>query len=301
MLALAYGRSSQRITCPHENAAVPSGDVNITILDDAGSEVLASTAASKGTLSTTLAAAASAGDRTITTADASGAADGEPLVIEDVEGRSELAIIDGAETTTDTIALRDRLSRAYAITTSTVKSAHIYYDLDASNTDDWPVDVYYQALFSCSTWASIRPVVFRIVDVQTLSPIGFEDVRRWLPHVSTFRDGYDAPSLDEARSSAWSVLRAKLRAAHRDPDVWRDAPDVASVGGLLAAALLLLSHNKPEQAHELAGEPIGTGGLFAAYWADFVAAPGWFDTDQDRVRDAQESIPVADTYVRRGL
>ncbi len=301
MLELAYGRSSQRIPCPHLGESVPSGAVSITILDDAGTEILASTTATKGALSSTLASTAASGARIITVADAAGASVGDTIVIADATGRSEVCTIEGVETTTDTIRLRDRLSRAYAVTTSTVKSAMVYYDLNASSTSTWPIDIYYQALFTCSSWSSVRPVVFRLVDLQTLSPVTYEDVRRWLPHASDLRDSFDAPGLDEARQNAWSMIQTRLRAAGRDPAVLRDAADVSPAGGLLAAALFVLAHDRADLAHELAGDPVGSGGVFAGYWAELSKVLAWYDEDQDRARDDSETRSLRGRLVGRGL
>jgi hypothetical protein len=301
VLELAYGRSSQRIWCPHQGTAVPSGAVSITILDDDGNEVLASTSATKGSLSTSLASAAAAGAKSITTSNAAGCSPGDPIVLTDAQGRVELAIVEGAETTTDTIALRDRLSRAYAATSTTVESAAIYYDLNASDTDTWPVGLYYQALFSASSWASVRPVVFRLVDLQTLSPIAYEDVRKWIPYASDLRDAFDAPGLDEARANAWSFITAKLRASGRDPAVLRDADTLSASGGVLAAAFFLFAHDRADLAHELAGDPIGSGGMWALMWQDASKCLVWYDEDQDRTRSRSETRPLRGGLVGRGL
>lgn len=301
MIELAYGRSSQRIWCPHQGAAVPAGDVTITILNDQASELLAATTATKGSLSSSLASAASAGAKNITVSDASGVSVGHPIVLTDAQGKTEIATVEGVETTTDTLTLRDRLSRAYAATSTTVKSAAVYYDLDASDTDDWPIDIYYQALFSAATWASVRPVVFRLVDLQTLCPIAYADVRKWIPYASDLRDGFDASDLDEARDNAWSFITSRLRASGRDPAVLRDADTLSPAGGALAAAFFLFAHDRTDLAHELAGSPIGTGGIWSVMWEDASKGLVWYDEDQDRARDGAETRPLRGRLVGRGL
>lgn len=296
---VTYDRASQRIVCPHRDAAVPSGDVTISIVDSAGTTKLASTAASKGALSTTLGAAATAGARSLTVAAVAGASVGDPIVIADTHGRSEVATIEGLSGTT--IYLRDRLTRAYAITSTTVKSALVYYTLDASDATTWPADVGHQAIFDCSSWSAPRIVLFRVVDAPSANPIEFDDVRRWMPHASLVADSYDQAGAADARDMAWEILRTRIEAMGRDPDVWRGERAVRSAGGLLAAALLALAHGQGELARQLGGDPVGEGGLFAAHWGAASEALGWFDENQDRAVDRGEERTIGSSFLRRGL
>lgn len=297
---VTYDRAAQRIVCPHRDTAVPSGGVTITILDSAGAEKVASTAASKGALSTTLgAAAAAAGARSITVGSISGAAAGDPIVISDAAGRSEVAIIEGLSGTT--IQLRDRLSRSYAITTSTVKSALIYYDLDASDATAWPPDVGFQAIFDCTTWSAPRIVLFRVVDAPPACPIEFDDVRGWCPDASQIVDSNDQSNAADYRAAAWEIIRTRVESMGQDPEVWRGERAVRSVGGLLAAGLLLLAHGRVERSRALVGDTPGDGGLFASHWSATAASLGWFDEDQDRAVDRGEQRPIGSGLLRRSL
>jgi hypothetical protein len=301
MLVLAYGETGQRITCPHRDAAVPSGSVTITILDESGTELLASTAATKGTFSSTLSTAASAGARSIVAAGVTGLTVGEAIVLTDTGGQTEVAQVEAVNSSTKVITLGDRLARAYA-SSDAIKSALIYYDADLSTVATWVKGIYYQAIFDCSTWtAGPRSVLFRISDLASTCPITYEHVKRWVPHASVLRDSYDPDGLDDARENAWSIMTALLRGSSRDPDVWRDAADVGLCGGLLAAALFLQAHGKDGFAENLAGKPVGTGGLWRVYWDELGKAPAWFDDDQDRARETGETTPRKNTRVGRGL
>jgi hypothetical protein len=300
MQLVAWGEASQVLWCPHRDTSVPAGDVNVRILNAGGGEVLSGVTATVGTLSTTISSAATAGARTITVADETGARVGDPVVITDAQGRSEVHTIDGA--TTNTISIRDRLSRDYAIG-ATVISAAVYYTLDASSTSTYPADAYYQALFENSNWTAERAILFRVVDfAHDESPIRYEDLRRWIPHASALRDSYDDADLDEARDTAWEILRTRIEASRRDPEVWRGEERIRSVGGLLAAGLFALSHGHDTMGERLIGvDPPGDGGLFAAHWENTIRTLGWFDTAQDRGVDRGEVDTLSTYRVRRGL
>ena len=300
MDALTYGSSSQRLTCPHRTEAVPSNAVNITLLDEHGTELLASTAATKGAFSTTLSVAASVGDRSVTLTAVTSLTEGEPIVIEDAEGRSELAEVEGIDTSGKVAHLRDPLSRDYA-PGSTAVSAHIYYDADISVTTTFLKATHYQAIWECSDWAMPRATMFRIVDITTDNPITFEDVRKWIPDVGSQRDDDDDPQLTDQRDAAWDLIRGKLKASQRDPDTLREAPELKVVGGLLAAAIFSFQHNRPEVAEQLGGDPVGSGGLFLFYWGATGKVPLWFDYDQDRSRDLGETKKPRRTKIGRGL
>lgn len=298
MLQLNYGGASERITCPHRDADVPSADVNITILDASGTELLASTAATKGSVSTTLSAAASAGAKNITVAANTGMVVGNPIVLTDASGRSEPCEIEGINSTA--IALKSRLSRAYA-SSDAVTDAHIYYDADISDTDDFSKTIYYQALFSSTDWDETRGIIFRVVDIKSTNPITFDDVKAWASHVDIIRDSKDESMLDKPRDNAWNLIKAKLRASGRDPDVWRDSAECANIGGLLACGLFLAEHGHYDLSERYVGNPPGMGGLFVSYWADFAKAPTWFDTDQDRNVDIDERQTPRTARLGRGL
>lgn len=303
MLALAYGRSGQRITCPHDGEAVPSSAVNITIQDEGGTEKLASTAATKGTLDTTLAAAAAQGDRSVTVAAVTGATIDDAVALTDAAGRVELAVITGVDTTAKVLYLDRRLQRDYAIGDD-VDSAAIYYDADISDTDDWPKGIYYQAIFTCADWKKVRALVFRIVDKATGNPITYEDIERALPHVSILQDSYDLPDLQRPRDLAWEMLSAELEAGGVDPETIRDPQRIGRAGGLLAAAFFLMSRRGAlDLAHEIAGEPIGTGGVFAVQWERVLRTLTWVDRDQDAIREWGETLSPRDRGRRmtRGL
>lgn len=298
MLTLDYGSDSQRITCPHRDGVVPSQAINVVILDAGGSELLSSTAATKGTLDTTLSSAASAGSKSIAVADATGAVIGAPIILTDAAGRTETAEIEGVDGTT--IYLVSRLSRDYA-SSDDVDTAHIYYDADISDTDDFGKDVYYQAIFSSTGWEESRGVLFRVVDLVPSNPIRFEDVRRWVQNLDEIRDSHDKPLVDDARDNAWELIKTKLTAMGRDPEVWRSVDEVRLTGGLLAGGLFLLAHGNYEQARHLIGDPPGMGGLFSWHWQDFGATPQWYDENQDRSLDSGEKRRPVSNRLRRGL
>ena len=298
MLTLTYGGDDQRITCPHEGQAAPTA-VTVTVLDERGATVLAVTPADLGDASTTLTAAASRGDTVLAVLATTGVEPGEVVALG--VGTHEVEIAEVIGVTASTLTLRERLARSYPSGTA-VETATIYHDLDATDTDDYPAGSYYQAIFDSADWAHPRGLVFRLATRRGADcPITYEDVRQWLPHVSSTRDAYDAPSLDEARESAWAVISARLRASGRDPVVWRDKADVGPVGGLLAAAVYCLAHGRVELAHELAGEPIGSGGIWAGYWTAFEAAPAWFDANEDGIRQTGEARTRGSRTLRRGL
>lgn len=299
-VTVAFGQASQRVVCPHRDASVPATDVTVEVLDEAGGTIIeAGTAATKGTFSTALSADAAIGDRSITVASTAGLALDEPIVLADAAGRTEVHEVEGFAGTT--VHLKDRIGRAYPATTTTVKSALVYYTLDASDTAKWPVDVYYQAIFSCSSWGGPRGVLFRVVDLEETNPISLRDMKGWVAHLDILRDGSDSVGLNEARDAAWELIRSRLEALERDPAVWRGARQARSVGGMLAAALFLWTHGHREDAKDLAGDPLGSGGIFAMHWQDTLKAIGWFDENQDRVVDRGERVTVGSTRVGRGL
>lgn len=298
-IVVSYGYTGQRVTCPHRDEAAPAGAVTVDVLDSDGEALITDGAATKGALSTTLAAAASAGARSITVASSTGVSVGDPIVIADSKGRSEVHTVEGV--TTGVIALKDRLARAYAITTTTVKSGLIYYSLNASDTDVYTVGTHFQAVFECSTWTAPRAVIFRVADLATANPITFDDVKRWLPHASVMRDSYDSAGLDEARDMAWQIISTRIEAAGRDPLKWRDSDRVKALGGLLAAGLFCVSHGQLEMAMQLVGDPPGAGGIYAGLWSDTARLLLWFDEDNDRSIDRGEIKSFAPIRLRRGL
>jgi hypothetical protein len=300
-LTLTYGSTSQRITCPHQGEAVPAGNVTITLLDSSGNELLAATNATKGSLSSTLASAAYAGQRQITLADAAGISAGQPLVITDAYGRTELVTADGGETATDVVVLRDQLVRDYAVG-ATVKSAWIYYDANVSSSTNFPIGLYYVALFQCSTWRAPRLVTFRVVKYPAGEcPITFDHVRAALSSVGFLRDQYDEPDLLDSRLSAWRTIEAELLSGGRDPATLRDPERLAQAGGYLAAGLFLIDRGGDGLAEKLAGDPLSTGGFFRVYLDRVMRIPHFFDSDQDLVRDSEENKLPRRTRVGRGL
>jgi hypothetical protein len=300
MLTLAYGESSQRIECPHRGEAVPSVAVTVSITDESASEVLASTAATMGALSTTVAAAVSAGARQITLAAVTGLSVGETIVLTDAYGRTEVVVTSGFSATSRIVQLVAPLARAYAAA-DIAKSALIYYDADLSDTDDWPVGAYYQAVFECASWSGARAVMFRVVDLASSNPIELAHMTRWAPQLAQLRDGDDGVDFANERAAAWSLIEGRIRAAGRDAAVWRDSSDAANVGGLLAAGLALMNHGQLELSESLVGIPPGEGGIFARAWGDFAALAGWFDEDQDRAVDRVERRRAVTHHLGRGL
>lgn len=302
-LILTYGSTSQRITCPHLGQAVPTEAVNITIADEHGTTKLTSTPATKGTLSSTLAAAVTHGARQITLADAAGISVDQPLVITDAYGRTEVLMAEGGETAGDVVILRDPITRDYAIG-ATVKSAWIYYDANISVTATWGLDLYYVAVFSSASalWTAPRVVTFRIVRYPALEcPITYEHVRAALSAVGFLRDQYDPPDLDDVRLSAWRYIEAELYAGGRDPATLRDPERLAQAGGYLAAAMFLLARGALPLAAQLAGDPIGSGGFYGTYIGRVMKVPAWLDRDQDLTREEDDTTAPRRGYLRRGL
>jgi hypothetical protein len=296
-ITLAYGKSGQRLTCPHRDAAVPTNAVNVQLLDSDGSELLAATAATKGTFSSTVATAANPGDTTIVMAGVAGLVAGEPFVLSSgVDSElCEARRISGA-----TVTLRDPLARSWAVGT-TAKSALIYYDANLSSTSTYPVGLYYQAIWTCSDWTSIRAQVFRIATRATVCPIEYEHVRRVLPQVGALRDGDEDPDLEGVRETAWQIMSAQLLAEGIDPETLRDPERFGQAGGALAACLFVMARpNGLDLARELAGSPPGSGGLYRAWFDLARRIPHWVDRDQDAARDDAETR-VGPRRMRRGL
>lgn len=294
---LAYGQSSQRLTCPRLEEAVPTAAVNVQILDGDGNELLAATAATKGTLSTTVGVAADVGDAEVTLAATAGLTAGEPLVLgsgvdqELVECRRIAGLV---------VTLKDPLARSWAVG-ATCKSRWIYYDANLSTTATYPIGLYYQAIWTCTDWHHIRAQVFRIATRATLCPIEYDHVRRVLPQVGALRDGDEDPDLEGVRETAWQLMSAMLLAEGIDPETLRDPERFAQAGGALAAALFVMARpNGLELARELAGSPPSTGGLFLEWYRRARAVPHWVDRDQDASRDEYESR-VGPRRMRVGL
>lgn len=300
MISLAYSRSAQRITCPHRDAVAPTGSITLTIMDDGGTALL-SAAASTGSCSTTIASAASAGARTVYVSSATSLSVGEDIGITTRAGIVEIHHVNGVVTSTGAVDLRDHVRNDLS-TSDTVKSAHIYYDADLSDTTTWPVGLYYQARFACSSWDSTRSVVFRVVKDETKNPITYDDVDRVLAHVSLLQDSYDESSLERPRTLAWDMISARLLASGKDPSVLKDTTRLARAGGMLAAALYLVTrHGGQDLAHELAGSPVGSGGVYGQHLEAILQIPAWYDTEQDGDRERDDMMFGRRSLVRRGL
>jgi len=300
---LQYNHAGQVIVCPHRGEAVPSSIVNITIQNSGGTETLAQTPATKSSFSTTLSANAAKGAKNIAVTAVTGLSVGDPFVLADSHGRTELCVASGIDTSALTIALQSRLHRAYA-SGNAAEGALISYTLDTSaDTDTWAKRSDYSAVFECTDWTAVRAVVFRIVDGSTSNPIEFEHVRRWVQNVDIVSDDHDDPELSDCRNNAWDLIRTIIdgSADGADTDVWRDASKASVVGGLLAAAIFSLQHGHVDYAHELAGDPLMSGGLYVTYWEAFRKHQAWYDRNQDRIVDTYEPRRVTSRRVRRGL
>ena len=186
-VSLAYGQTAQRLTCPRLEAAVPAAAVNVQLLDASGSELLAATAATKGTLSTTPSVAADRGDTEVTLTAVAGLTAGEPLVL---GSGVDQELVECSRIAGMIVTLAEPLARDWAIG-ATCKSRWIYYDATLAATATYPVGLYYQAIWTCADWHHVRAQVFRIVERETVCPIEFEHVRRVLPQVASLRDGDD--------------------------------------------------------------------------------------------------------------
>lgn len=300
MLVLAYGRTGQRVVCPHRGEAVPSASVLVTVYDDGGNVAQAASAATKGALSTTLASAAVQGVREIVLSTTTGLARGDWLAVIGDDDQVETIRAVGVDATSGTVALATPLDRDYAAGDA-VKSAAVYADLNLSETDTWVRRSHYQAVFSSTSWPVSRTVLFRIADGATDNPITYEDVQRVLPAVGVYRGADTTAELDHHREMAWRLICGRLRQAGRDPTMLRDTEAYAEAGGILAAALLMITRpGGVEVARALAGDPVGSGGVFAQHWQSITESPAWYDDDQDRERAAAE-MRAARRPVRRGL
>jgi hypothetical protein len=296
-ISLAYGKTGQRLTCPHRGASVPTAAVNVQLLDSDGSEVLAATAATKGTFSSTVATAADPGDTSIVMAAVVGLVAGEPFVL---ASGVDSEVCEARRISGVTVTLKDPLARSWAVGT-TAKSALIYYDANLSVTATFPIGLYYQAIWTCTDWAHIRAQVFRIVTRETTNPIEFDHVRRVLPQVGSLRDGDEEPTLQDQRDAAWQIMSSMLLSEGIDPSVLRDPERFGQAGGALAAALFVMARpGGLELAGELAGSPPSTGGLFLEWYRRARMVPHWVDRDQDAVRDELETR-VGPRRMRRGL
>lgn len=296
-ISLAYGKTGQRLTCPHRGDAVPTNAVSVQLLDSDGNELLAATAATKGTFSTTVATAADPGDTTIAMTGVVGLSAGEPFVL---SSGVDSELCEARRISGTTVTLKDPLARSWAAGTA-AKSALIYYDADLSTTATYPIGLYYQAIWTCADWGHIRAQVFRILTRETVCPIEYEHVRRVLPQVGALRDGDEDPDLEGVRETAWQIESAMLLSEGIDPQTLRDPERFGQAGGALAAALFVMARpGGLELARELAGSPPSTGGLFLEWYRRARAVPHWVDRDQDAARDDTESR-VGPRRMRRGL
>jgi len=298
MKALAYDRSSQRLTAPHLGSAVPSANVSVNIYDGGGTSLLGWTAATKGSFSTSITAAAAAGSGSLTVGSLTGLTYDEPIVIAE-GGQTELVVAKRFSGTT--VTLQDPTARAWT-TAATIKSALVYYDADFSAETTYPTGTYYQVAFRSTSWKDVRAQVFRIVDWRTTNPITYEQMRKVLTHIAAIRDGHDEPDLDAPRELAWKQIKSRITADGRDPDVMRDTDEVKLAGGYLAAALFVMGKaNGFDKATSLAGDPIGSGGLFELIYQSLTKIPLWFDGDQDHGRDEDEMQTPASNRMGRGM
>jgi hypothetical protein len=296
-LTLSYGKSGQRITCPHRDEAVPTAAVNVQILDSDGTELLAATAATKGSFSTTVATAADQGDTEIVMTGVIGLAAGEPFVL---SSGVDSELCEARRISGTTVTLKDPLGRSWPAGTA-AKSALIYYDADLSSTSTYPLGLYYQAIFTSTSWGHIRALVFRIATRATSCPIEYEHVRRVLPQVGSLRDGDEDPDLEGVRTTAWQLMSAQLLAEGIDPETLRDPERFGQAGGALAACLFVMARpNGLELARELAGSPPGSGGLYRSWFELARRVPHWVDRDQDAARDDTETR-IGPRRMRRGL
>jgi hypothetical protein len=298
MLTLAYDRDSQRITMPHRGLAVPSANVSVAIWDDGYNEKLTWAAASKGTFSTTLSTAATAGAISLSVNSLTGLTVDEPVIL--TEG-SRTEQVTATKFTGSTVTLKDPIAYDYT-TACTAKSALVYYDADFTTETTWTKGNYYQAAFRSTAWTEVVALVFRIVDWQTVDvPITYEDVRQVLRHNSCLRDGSDSPNLDEPRELAWKMMQSRLLADGRDPDVFRDTEAIRVAGSFLASALFVMTKaNGLELATMLAGDPVGSGGIYEIQYQQAGNAATWLDRNQDHKRTSDEMMTPRNYRVRRG-
>lgn len=298
MLVYSYDRSSQRIVCPHRQIAVPPANVSLAIYDDGGTSLVSWTAATKGTFATSLSVAAAAGDTSITLEALTGLTIDEPVIL---TAGSETELVQVQRFTGSTATLRDPLARSYPVGSS-AKSALIYYDADFSDEDTYPIGTYYQAAFRSTAWTEVVAQVFRIVDWKTTNPITYDKMRQVLRHQAAIRDGHDKPNLDAPRDLAWDMIKLRISSDGRDPDVMRDTKEVALAGAFLAAALYVMGKaNGLEKAEALAGDPIGSGGIYESQYQLLTKLPIWFDKDQDHNIDSGEIQTPASNRMGRGL
>ena len=300
MLTLAYGRSGQVIWCPHHGEAVPSASLTCAIYDESGNTMVTTTTATKGSLSTTLLAAITPGDRVASLSTISGVSKDDYVAFVGDDQRTEVCKAIGVDTTAKRLTLDRPLEESYSVGDE-VKSASLYYTLDASATATWTKGLYYQAIFSCSSWTEVRSLVFRIADKAAGNPITYEDIQRVLPSVGVYRGADNLPQLDRPRDLAWQIISTAILAKGRDPQTLRDPSRFAVAGGILAAAFVML--DRPggiELAQALAGDPIGTGGIYRVQLDQVLDIPHWYDRDQDAIREAGETGSIARTRVRRG-
>lgn len=296
-VSLAYGQTAQRLTCPRLEAAVPAAAVNVQLLDADGVECLAATAATKGTLSTSLTVAGDHGDTEITVAATAGLTVGEPLVL---GSGVDQELVKCTRVSGLVVTLDEPLSRDWAIAT-TCKSRWIYYDANLSVTATYPIGLYYQAIWTCTDWHYIRAQVFRIVNRETICPIEYDHVKRVLPQVGSLRDPDDDPDLADVREAAWQLMSAMLLSEGIDPSTLRDPERFAQAGGALAAGLFVMSRpNGLDLAREFSGSPPGSGGLFLEWYRLARSVPHWVDCDQDTVHDEYERRK-GPRSIRRGL
>ena len=136
---LTFGVTSQSLTIDCEDGPITSvTDVQVfeSTADDTGQEETATTgSASVDSVSTTLAAAAAAGDVALTVASGTGVTVGRRYQMANVSGQSELVEIIAKNGTAVTI--RNPLINDYPITTSTFKACRASIGLDST----WIADV----------------------------------------------------------------------------------------------------------------------------------------------------------------
>ena len=223
-------------------------------------------------VNTTVTAAASEGDTTITTASATYVA-GVKYLVQDA-GRPPLVVESAHSATGTTLYLKDPLPHALT-TSATVKGIRVSHALTTSETSEegpgiavWTVTVGgVDYVFSDS---------FRVVRRITQIPLTVDDLIRTYPVVLRLRERSDV-GLDEVIASAWEyrVLHRLAAKGVRDEDI----VDAEVLRPLLALACVLHLVALDESA-----DPVWRDSLVAEYERTFEATFGrvdWYEHTQD--------------------
>lgn len=205
-----------------------------------GTTLVASTAATVDTASTTLTGAASGNPNILHASDVTGFVVGRRYLITSQDGPEFLCTISAIDTGNDHIHVN--VPPPFDIQNGdTLKGARVSYNLPADKTTK--LDTFYRAEFTCTTAAEVfkNTVIFDVVRTQ-FRIADAEDVKKTITFLfPSAASRYEAGMLEEIAQRAARLVTDRVRATGRFPHLY-GSPDLFQEAFRAAVRLILADH-----------------------------------------------------------